>query len=93
VITHRNTGHARADLAHDACALVAQDAGKNAFAIQAVERVRIGVADARGFDFHQHLARLRAFEIKLDNFKRLLCLERNRSFRLHRACSKLSRRL
>src|SRR3546814_12397119 len=49
----------------------------------AVERVGIGVADARRHDLDQHLARLRAFEVEFDDFQRLLRFERNGGAGLH----------
>ena len=56
-------GHARADLAHDARAFVAEDRGEQALRIGAGQRVGVGVADAGRLDLDQHLAGLRAFDI------------------------------
>src|SRR3546814_21019081 len=75
--------HARADLAHDPCALMPQHAREDALAVETVERVSVGVADARRHDLDQHLARLRTFEVELDDLERLLRFERNGGAGLH----------
>ncbi len=67
--------HARADLADDACALVAEDGGKDALAVEAIQRVGVGVADPCGLDFDQIFAGLRTLQVELDDFKRFLRLE------------------
>jgi hypothetical protein len=67
-----------AHLAHDAGAFMAEDAGEDALAVEPVERVGVGVADARRHDLDQHLARLRAFQIEFDDLERLLRLEMQR---------------
>jgi hypothetical protein len=64
-----------ADLAHHARALVAEDRGEDALAVQSVERIGVGVADAGRHDLDQHFAGLRPFQIDLDDFQRLLGLE------------------
>src|SRR3546814_1708555 len=77
-----HTGDARPHFAHDACAFMTEDAGEDAFAVKAIQRVGVGVADAGRHDLDQHLARLRAFKIDLDNLKRFLrfkCYRRARS--------------
>ncbi len=56
VIARLHAGHARPDLAHHARALVAEDRREDAFAVEAVERVGVGVADARRHDLDQHFA-------------------------------------
>ena len=70
--------HACADLADDAGALMAEDRGENALAVEAVERIGVGVADAGRLDLDQDFAGLRAFQIELDDFERLLGLETRR---------------
>ena len=57
--------------AHDPGAFVTQDAREFSFAVQAIERVGIGMTNTRRHDLHQHFASLRALQIKLDNLKRL----------------------
>ena len=54
--------HARADLAHDAGALMAEDRRELAFGIQPRQRIGVGVADAGRHHLDQHLARLRAIQ-------------------------------
>src|SRR3546814_7367077 len=78
-----DAGDARAYLAHHARALMPQHAREQPLAVEAVERVGIGVADARRHDLDQHLARLRAFEVEFDDLQRLLRFERNGGAGLH----------
>ena len=56
-------GHAGADLAHDAGALVTENRREQAFRVGARQRVGVGVADAGGHDLDQHLAAFRAFDL------------------------------
>ena len=51
---------------------MAEDTGENAFRVQPVQRVGIGMADAAGDQAHQHLARLWWHQIQLLNHQRLL---------------------
>ena len=74
---------ARADFAHDAGALMAQDAREHALGIEPVEGVGVGVADAGGHDLHQHLARLGTLEVELDDLQRLLGFEGDGGPSLH----------
>ncbi len=75
MIARLYAGHACADLANDACAFVAENGGEDAFAIETVERVSVRVADAGGLDFDKHFARLRPFQVNLNDFERLLSLK------------------
>src|SRR5258708_4226205 len=75
--------YAGAHLADDTGALMAQDRGKNSFAVEAVERVGIGMTDARRLDFDEDLAGFRALQIDFDDFKRLLRLESDCGARFH----------
>ncbi len=63
VVALLERGDARAHVHHHARAFMAQDGREDAFRIGAREGVVIGVADACGLDFHQHLAELRALEV------------------------------
>ena len=85
MIADGDAGHARAHFAHDARAFMAEDRGEDAFAVEAVERVGVGVADAGGLDLDQHFAGLGAFEVEFDDFQRLLGRERDRRFGFHGA--------
>ena len=51
---------------------MAEDRGKQTLAVEAVERVGIGVADARRLDLDENFAGLRPFEIDFDDFERLM---------------------
>lgn len=64
--------HALADRDHHARAFMAEDAGEDAFCVQPVQRVGIGMADAAGDQAHQHLARLRRHQVQLLNHQWLL---------------------
>ncbi len=77
VIAGLYAGDARADFAHDPCAFVAEHAGEDALGIQPIQRIGVGMANARRHDFHQHFAGLRAFEVKLDDFEWLFGGEGN----------------
>ena len=78
-----HAGHARADLADDARALVAEDRREDAFAVEAVERVGVGVADAGRHDLDQHFALLGPLEVDLDDLERLLGFEGDGGAGLH----------
>ena len=60
-------GNTCPNLAHNACALMAQNGRKNTFAVETIQRVSIRMTNTRRHDFHQHLAGLWPFEIKLHN--------------------------
>ena len=87
MIAGRDRGYPRAHFAHDPCALMAQNAGKQAFAVQPIKRICIGVANARGHNLDQHFARLGAFQIKLDNLQRGFGRKGYSSTGLHRSLS------
>ena len=72
VIARLHAGDPLPDLAHHAGAFMAKDRRKQPFAIETVQCVGVGVADARGHDLHQHLARLGSIEVELDDLERLL---------------------
>ena len=76
-------GDALADLDDDARALMAHDGGKQAFGIGAGNGEFIGVANAGGLDFDQHLAFLGAVEINLDDFQRFAFFKGNGGARFH----------
>ena len=76
-------GDAGADLANDARALMAEDGRKNALAVETVERIGVGMADAGRLDLDQDFAGLRPFQVELDDLQRLLCLEGDGGACLH----------
>ena len=76
-------GHAGADLAHDARALVAQDRREEPLGIRARPRELVGVTDPGGHDLDQDLARFRPLEIDFDDFEGLARLEGDRRTCLH----------
>jgi hypothetical protein len=69
-----------------------EDRGEDAFAVEAVERIGIGVTDARRLDLDQDLAGLRAFQVELDDLKRLLGFECDCGAGLHLGLHKTSNR-
>jgi hypothetical protein len=76
-------GHARADVAHHARALVSQDRREDAFRIGARQGVVIGVANAGGLHLDQYLAGLRPLQFDLFDRQRLACLPCNRCLGFH----------
>ncbi|KRB86426.1 hypothetical protein ASE00_06905 [Sphingomonas sp. Root710] len=75
MVARLHAGDTRAHFAHHARALMPQHRWEDTLAVEAVERIGIGVADPRRHDLHQHLARLRALEVQLHDLQRLLRLE------------------
>jgi hypothetical protein len=75
VVALFDAGHARADIDHDAGALMAEDRRKQPFRVGARQRELVGVADAGGLDLDQHLALPRAFEVDLGDLQRLSGLD------------------
>ena len=71
-LRHLHAGHAWPDLADDACAFMSKDRREQPFAIEPIERVCVGVADAGGHDLDQDFALLRPFQVQLHDFERLL---------------------
>ena len=63
---------------------MAEDAGKQPLAVEPVERIGIGVADAGRHDFHEDFAGARPFEINFDDLQRLLGGKGNGGAGFHR---------
>ena len=78
-------GDARAHFPDDAGALMAEDRGENAFAVQTIQRIGVGVTDAGRLDLDQNFAGLRTIQVEFDNLQRLLRLERDCGARLHQS--------
>ena len=70
MIARLQRGDALAHFQHDACALMAEDGGEDAFGIVARAGELIGMAQAGRLDLDQDLAPFRAFEVHLHDFKR-----------------------
>ena len=83
VIARFHRRYARADLAHDAGALVAEDRGKDSLAVEAVKRIGVGVTDPRRLYLDEDFTGLRPVQIDLDDLKRLLGFERDGGACLH----------
>src|SRR3546814_13711962 len=73
VVARLHRGDARPDLAHDPRAFMTEDRREDALAVEAVQRVGVGVADARRYDLAQQLTRLRPFELDTEELQRPLC--------------------
>ena len=71
------------DLAHDARALVAEHRREQPLAVEPVQRVGVGVADAGRLDLDQHLAILGALQVEFDDFQRPFGLECDGGTGLH----------
>src|SRR4051794_1869839 len=63
MIARLDRDHARADLAHNAGTLMAEDRRKDSFAVKTIQRVGVGVADSGRLDLDQNLTGLRPFEV------------------------------
>ncbi len=72
MVADRHRGDPFAHLLDDAAAFMAEDAGEDAFGVGPGERVGVGVADARGDDPHQDLARLRRHDVHLLDLQGLI---------------------
>ena len=79
-------GDARADIDHDAGALMAEDGRKQAFRVGARQREFVGMADAGRLDLDQHFAGARAVELDRHDFEWLACLHGNGGAYVH-CCS------
>ena len=69
--------HVGPDIDHYACALMAQNAGKNALGVSPGQGVKVSVANAGRLDFDQHLARFRSFQLYRFDGQRLAGLKGN----------------
>jgi hypothetical protein len=83
VVILAQAGDARADIDHDAGAFMAENGREDAFRVRARQGVVIGMANAGGLDFDQHLARLRAFELDFLDRQRFPRLPCNRCLGFH----------
>ena len=75
MIARLQAGDACADFAHNTRAFMAQDARKQALAIETVERIGIGVANTRSLDFNQYLALPGTLQVNLYNLEWFLGLK------------------
>ena len=83
VIAGLDRRHARPYFADDARALMTEDRRKDAFAVESIKRVGIGVADSGRLYLDENLTSFWAFKINLNDFERLLGFERDSSAGLH----------
>src|SRR5258708_20426112 len=60
-----------------------EDRRKDSFAVKTVKRVGVGVTDAGRLYFDKDFTGLWAFQVKLDDFKRLFGFERDSGASLH----------
>ena len=91
MVTRFDRGDAGADLADDARAFMPEDRRKDALAVEAVQGVGVGMANAGGLDLDQDFTGFRSFQIELDDFQRFLGLESDGGACLHDPVSLLSR--
>ena len=83
MVARLHRGDAGPDFANDAGALMAEDRGEDSLAVEAVQRVGIGVADSGRLDLDQDFTGLGALQIEFDDFKRLLGLKGDCGARFH----------
>src|ERR1700733_1593249 len=76
-------GNARAHFPDNAGALMAEDRGEDSLAVQAIQRIGVGVADSRRLDLDEDFASLWTIQVELDDLKRLLRFERDCGACLH----------
>ena len=79
MITRFDRSDAFADLHYDACAFMAENAGKKTFGVVARERKCVGMADPRMRDPDQYFARPGWCNVDLDYFQWLARTECNSS--------------
>src|SRR5258708_40098018 len=60
-----------------------EDRRKDSFAVEAVKRVGVGVTDAGRLYLDKDFTGFWAFQVKLDDFKRFFCFERDSGTSLH----------
>ena len=82
--------HALAHIDDHASTFMAQDCREQAFRIGAREREFVGMANAGGFDFDQHLAIARSLKVNGFNRKRLSGLKGNGGASFHGKSSRTS---
>jgi len=73
VIARFQRGDARSDFDDNAGTFMTKDRRKQPLRIRPGQRELVGVADARGLDFHKHLKGTRAFQIDRGYLKRFSC--------------------
>ena len=83
MVTRRNTGHTRANLADNPCALMTENGREHAFRISAGQGEGVCMANASGHDLDKNLAMARAIKINFHDFKRLAGSHRDSGTRLH----------
>jgi hypothetical protein len=83
VVSFLNRRHAGADVDHDPGPFVAEDHREQPLGIGPRARELVGVADAGRLDLHQHLARLRPFQVDFFDHQRLACRVRHRRMCFH----------
>src|ERR1700682_5471323 len=94
VIAWLHRSSACSHLANDPGALMTEYRGKDSFAVEAVKCVGVGVTDAGRLYLDKDFTGLRAVQIKLNDFQRLFCFERDSGAGLHlshlpqRSCSR-----
>src|SRR5258708_14293990 len=83
MIARLHRSDACAHLANNPGTLMTEDRRKDSFAVEAVKCVGVGVTNAGRLYFDKDFASFRAIQIKLNDFKRLFCFERDSSASLH----------
>src|SRR3954466_11450794 len=83
VIAGFHRRYSRAHLTYDASAFMTKDRRENSLAIEAVEGIGVGMADARRLYLDKDFAGFRAFQIEFDDFKGFFGFERDGGACLH----------
>src|SRR5258705_13617854 len=83
MIARLHRSDACSHLANNPGTLMTEDRRKDSFAVEAVKCIGVGVTNAGRLYFDKDFAGFRAIQIKLNDFKRLFCFERDSSASLH----------
>src|SRR5712691_4120266 len=83
MIARLHRSDACSHLANNPGTLMTEDRRKDSFAVEAVKCVGVGVTNAGRLYFDKDFAGFRAIQVKLNDFKRLFCFERDSSASLH----------
>ena len=89
MVTDLQIGHARANLADNAGALMAEDGREGAFRISTRSGELVSVTDSGRLDLDEDFARFRPLEVNLDDFQRFSGLEGDGGTCFHGSLSRI----
>ncbi len=83
MVSNCQRSHPFSDFSDDACALMAQNGGKQALWVITTQRKRVRMTHARVRDLNQHLPSPGALYVDFDDFEWLVCFEGDGGSALH----------